>query len=94
MADLTCLAAVISGRVQGVFYRDFVLRRAVELGLKGYVRNLEDGKRVELRAEGDRERLEKLLEYLRVGPPAARVDKVAASWQAHSGGYADFRVRY
>jgi acylphosphatase len=94
VAALACLHAIISGRVQGVFYRDFVSRRAVELGLSGYVHNLVDGERVEVRAEGDEESLEKFLGYLRVGPPAARVDKVAANWPAYTGSFTGFSVRY
>jgi acylphosphatase len=91
---LACLCATVTGKVQGVFFRDFVSRQAVALGLTGYVRNLPDGNKVELRAEGERTRLEKLLEYLRVGPPRARVDKVAASWQLYRGDYMGFEVRY
>lgn len=91
---LACLRATISGKVQGVFFRDFVARRAVELGLCGYVRNLPDGKRVEVKAEGERLKLEKLLDYLRVGPPKARVEMVAASWQAYRGDFKGFDVRY
>jgi acylphosphatase len=66
----------------------------VELGLSGYVHNLADGERVEVRAEGDEESLEKFLGYLRVGPPAARVDKVAANWPAYTGSFTGFSVRY
>lgn len=88
------LLATVSGRVQGVFYRDFVLSQAVALGLTGYVRNLAGGERVEVWAEGGREGLEKLLEYLRIGPAAARVDKVAVSWRAGTGNFTSFQVRY
>jgi len=94
VAVLVCLNAVVSGRVQGVFYRDFVSRRAVELGLSGYVHNLAGGERVEVQAEGAKESLEKFIGYLRAGPPAARVDGVAVSWQAYTGNFTGFSVRY
>ena len=93
-ADLTALQAVVYGRVQGVFFRDFVQRWARGLGLTGYVRNLPDGVLVEVRAEGERLSLEGLLEHLRVGPPAARVTRVATSWSACTGGYAGFVIRH
>lgn len=93
MADSAALQAVVYGRVQGVFFRDFVSRRAAELGLTGYVRNLSGGG-VEVQAEGERKQLEELIGYLKVGPPAARVEKVATNWSEYTGGYTGFRVRY
>lgn len=93
MADSACLQANVSGRVQGVFFRAFVIRRARELGLTGYAGNLPDGT-VEVRAEGERQKLEQLVGYLREGPPAARVDKVAITWSEYTGNYSGFSTRY
>jgi acylphosphatase len=93
MADLASLQATVSGRVHGVFFRAYVESRAGALNLTGYVRNLSDG-RVEVRAEGERERLEKLVHYLEMGSPAARVDKVVTKWGKYCGLFLDFRVRY
>jgi acylphosphatase len=93
MADLASLQATINGRVHGVFFRAYVESRAGELNLAGYVRNLSDG-RVEVMAEGERERLEKLVHYLEVGSPAARVDKVVIKWAEYRGLYTGFQVRY
>ncbi|MBA7594599.1 Acylphosphatase [subsurface metagenome] len=93
MTDLASVQAIVYGRVQGVFFRDFVARRATELGLTGYVRNLPDGS-LEVLTEGERKQLEKLVSYLKVGPSAARVEKVAISWSEYSGSYSGFRVRY
>jgi acylphosphatase len=45
-------------------------------------------------AEGDKERLEKLLEYLKLGPPAARVGRVTIKWQEFSGRYSEFKIKY
>ncbi len=69
MADPASLRATVRGRVHGVFFRAFVEDRARELNLYGYVRNRPDGT-VEVRAEGERPKLEKLVEHLKAGPPA------------------------
>ena len=75
MTDPASLQAIVYGRVQGVFFRAFVSRRAMELDLSGYVRNISGGA-VEVQAEGERKQLEKLIDYLKVGPPGARVGKI------------------
>jgi acylphosphatase len=93
MTDLASLKATVSGRVHGVFFRAYVETRAGELNLSGYVRNVPNGK-VEVRVEGERERLKKLVGYLKVGPPAARVEGVKISWGEYEGLLKDFRVRY
>ncbi len=94
MTDLASVKALVYGRVQGVFFRDFTSKHAAELGLTGYVRNLPDGKAVEVHAEGERSKLEKLIDYLKVGPPRARVEKVETDWSGYSGNYSDFSVWY
>lgn len=91
--DLASLQATVYGRVQGVFFRAFVARYARELGLVGYVRNLPDGA-VEVGVEGERPQLEKLVSYLEVGPPEARVKEVVTHWLEYAGAFSDFRVRY
>jgi acylphosphatase len=93
MADLASFQATVHGRVHGVFFRASVQRWAEGLKLSGYVRNLPDGT-VEVMAEGEREQLEKLLDYLRVGPRPARVDNVVVSWAEYSGNFSGFSVRY
>ncbi len=87
------LRAVVRGRVQGVFFRDFVRRWAYQLKLKGYVRNLPDGG-VEVVAEGEKTALEKLLAYLREGPEAANVEEVVEDWGEAGGKFSEFSVRY
>lgn len=64
------LTALIAGDVQGVGFRAFIKRHALDLGLVGYAENLSDG-RVEVVAEGDRDTLEMLLEKLHRGPAHA-----------------------
>lgn len=93
MADLASLQATVHGRVHGVFFRAFVERWAEQFRLTGYVRNRHDGT-VEVRAEGERMQLEKLVGYLEEGPPPARVDKVVTTWGEYTGNFSGFSVRY
>ncbi|WP_426700597.1 acylphosphatase [Rhodanobacter sp. Col0626] len=67
---------IVSGRVQGVFYRASTREQAMDLGLAGHARNLSDGS-VEVIASGSALALDALEQWLRHGPPAARVDAVA-----------------
>jgi acylphosphatase len=69
---------LVTGRVQGVGFRWFVVRQAESLGLSGWTRNRRDG-RVEVVAQGDASALDALAAALAEGPPAARVDGVAVS---------------
>ena len=87
------LRGIVHGRVQGVFFRGFTSRRAMGLGLTGYVRNLPD-RTVEIRAEGEREKLEELIKHLESGPPGAMVEKVETIWAGYTGGYSSFSIRY
>lgn len=87
------LLAIVHGRVQGVFFRDFTRRQAWALGLIGYVRNLPDGT-VEVVAEGPQDTLQQLLEQIGTGPSGARVEKVDSHWGDHSGEFDRFEVRY
>jgi acylphosphatase len=91
--ELASVHAIVYGYVQGVFFRAFVSRRANELGLTGYVRNLPDGA-VEVQAEGERKQLEKLISHLRVGPPAAIVERVVTNWSEYTGTYSTFSIRH
>jgi len=82
----------LSGRVQGVFFRDFTRRWAQILGLTGWVRNVFDG-RVEVLAEGEEEKLKMLLEKLKEGPPLARVENMEVSWEDYKAEFNDFTVK-
>lgn len=84
---------VVHGRVQGVFYRATTLEKALELGLGGWVRNRADGA-VEVVAEGDREKLEKLIEWCRVGPERAQVGNVDIDWESYIGEFREFTIKY
>ena len=94
MTDLASVRAIVYGLAQGVFFRDFVSRRAAQLGLTGYVRNLPSGEAVEVHAEGGWKQLEELIGYLKIGPPGARVEQVVTNWSEYSGSYSGFSIRY
>jgi acylphosphatase len=64
---------VVQGHVQGVFFRESARRRALAVGVAGWVRNREDGS-VEAQLEGEREAVETVVRYCEVGPRGARVD--------------------
>jgi acylphosphatase len=83
------LHAVVRGDVQGVGFRYFVQRNAGRLGLRGWVRNNDDGT-VEVVAEGGRPELDQLKRALEEGPRMARVERVDARWSAATGGLDGF----
>jgi acylphosphatase len=92
-AKLEELHAHMSGYVQGVGFRYFVIRVAQPLGLRGYARNLSDGS-VEVVAQGPRVALERLLEQLRRGASAAEVEEVQTTWREPGEHFSGFHVRY
>jgi acylphosphatase len=88
------LKAIVRGRVQGVSFRAFVRQKAEGLALTGFVRNWPSGEEVEVQAEGDQVPLEKLVTYLKTGPPGAKVERVTLSWSKYTGNYRTFEIRY
>ena len=86
------LDATIRGRVQGVGFRYYVLRRAMGLGLRGWVANERDGS-VRCVAEGPLEAVDTLLEILEHGPAGAVVERVDVIRGAASGSFASFEIR-
>jgi acylphosphatase len=82
----------ITGLVQGVSYRANAAGMAQRLGLKGWVRNLPDG-RVELLAQGEDKALRALLAWAHEGPTQSRVDHVEAHWAEPLELLADFHIR-
>ncbi|MHC1586031.1 MAG: acylphosphatase [Candidatus Hecatellaceae archaeon] len=82
----------VSGRVQGVFFRWYTRDEALKLGVKGWVRNLPDG-RVEAVFEGEKEAVEKMIEFCKRGPPAAKVENVEVHWETPTGEFQDFKIR-
>jgi acylphosphatase len=84
---------LVKGKVQGVGYRAFAVRVALQRGLCGGVRNLDDG-RVELEVEGPKSQILILIEDLKTGPPASRVASVEVEWGPATGRFLDFHVWY
>ncbi len=83
--------AVVTGRTQGVGFRYFVLDRAHQLGLRGWVRNVGRGQ-VEVLAEGNQEAVEELLQALRQGPRLAWVQDVTVEYHDYLGDLDSFIV--
>ncbi len=84
---------VVIGMVQGVGFRYFTFKKARELGLKGFVKNLPDGT-VEIEASGEREELEELLQAVRQGPRSAVVNDTVVSWDSGTEEDKEFRIEY
>ena len=85
------MRALVSGRVQGVFFRDSTQEKAEALGLSGWVRNLPDG-RVEAVFEGSEDRVAEMISWCEEGPPMASVEEVSTE-QEEPEGLAGFEVR-
>jgi len=83
----------VSGRVQGVFFRDHTQRWAASLKLTGWVRNIPDG-RVESVVEGDKTQIEALIARLQQGPPMANVTEAEVTWEDYQGEFGDFRITW
>ena len=84
---------VVNGRVQGVYFRAETQDQAVALGLTGWVKNRPD-RSVEAVAEGSREKIEKLIEWCRQGPPRAEVSGVNVAWEEYTGEFEEFKIIY
>ncbi len=83
----------VSGIVQGVGFRYATVRKAREIGVVGYVRNLYDG-RVEVYAEGNEEQIDALRRFLRQGPPLAHVEHVEEIECEPEGTFSSFEIRF
>lgn len=93
MGEKARVHVFIAGRVQGVFFRAHTRDEARARGLKGWVRNLPDG-RVEALFEGEMTAVNGMLAWCHQGPPFAYVHKVDIDWQPYQGDLADFRIAY
>jgi acylphosphatase len=83
----------VRGVVQGVFFRATTRDTAIQAGVSGFVRNTGDGG-VEAVFEGDREKVERMVQYCHNGPPGSRVEHVDVSWEEFKGEFGGFFVRY
>lgn len=84
---------IVSGRVQGVFFRGFTRNEARKNDVNGWVRNLPDG-RVEAVFEGEKGDVDNLIKSVGEGPSYARVTRLDLKWQDFNGEFKDFYIRY
>lgn len=83
----------IEGHVQGVGFRHFTKTNARQSNIKGWVKNLSDG-RVEAVFEGKEESIKKMIDLVKQGPRASRVDNVEVEWEAPENSFNHFDVRF
>lgn len=83
----------VSGRVQGVFFRQNALKKAKSLGISGWIKNTKDG-RVEAIIEGEEEKINTMIEWLKVGPALARVKNIEIIWEKAKEEFQDFEIQY
>ena len=86
------LNIIISGKVQGVFFRANVKSKANELGISGYAKNLEN-RDVEIIAEGDESKIKELIDFIKKGPGMARIDKLDTKETAIKN-FKSFEIKY
>lgn len=84
---------LVSGRVQGVFFRSETKKEADNWKVEGWVRNRQDG-RVEAVLEGEEEAVKKVIAFCRQGPPQARVKDVEVQWEDYRGEFRGFRIQW
>jgi len=93
MSEYVRAHIIITGIVQGVFFRVETQRAAQRCGVNGWVRNKRDGT-VEAVIEGDRRNVASMLDWCREGPSRAVVNQVEVEWEEYTGKMADFRVTH
>ncbi|WP_291459587.1 acylphosphatase [Desulfobacula sp.] len=93
MPNKTQIKVIVSGRVQGVFYRAETKNTADRLDVKGYVKNLPNGS-VEAVFEGDGPAVTQMMEWCHKGPPAAKVEHVLAEKAEVSSNFESFEIKY
>ena len=84
---------IVSGRVQGVYFRGNTKNEAKKYDVNGWVRNLPDG-RVEALFEGEKEAVDKAIEFVKHGPSYAKVTDLELEWQDYTGEFKDFMILY
>ena len=93
MAEVAEAHVIVSGRVQGVWYRGYTQRAASAAGVHGWVRNLPD-RRVEAVLQGERTAVESVIDFMRAGPPGASVTDCVVSWRTTGERFHGFDIRY
>lgn len=93
MKDFREAHVVVTGMVQGVFFRRSTRDIATFCGVSGFVRNLPGGQ-VEAVLQGERSEVEKVVAFMREGPPGAVVERISVEWRDPAASYEGFHVRY
>ncbi len=83
----------VTGRVQGVWFRKFTEDKAKMMGIKGWVKNTPDGN-VLIMVQAEKTDLETFIDYLKIGPPMARVDKISSSELHVLSDFDNFSIKY
>lgn len=84
---------VVSGRVQGVFFRAETQEKAQQLGVTGWVKNC-PGDQVEAVFEGEKQQVEEMVKWAKKGPPGAIVNDLDVAWEEYQGKFTNFEIRY
>ena len=84
---------IVSGKVQGVFFRAETERAARQRDLPGWVKNRPD-KTVEAEFEGDKDKVDSMINWLRAGSPLSHVEEVKITWKNYKGDFRKFDIRY
>ncbi len=84
---------IISGKVQGVYFRAETRDQALYLGVNGWIRNM-PGRKVEGVFEGEQDKVNKLIEWCRQGPPGAEVSDVEVEWQSCGSEFSSFKITF
>lgn len=92
MKEASEARVVVSGRVQGVYFRASTREAAARFGVRGYVRNLPDG-RVEAVLQGDNAAVERVVAFMRQGPPGSHVEAAEVEWRPAMEAFDGFSVR-
>ncbi|RTZ71637.1 MAG: acylphosphatase [Candidatus Neomarinimicrobiota bacterium] len=85
--------ATVSGKVQGVWFRDSTRKEAAKLNVVGWVKNMPDGT-VYLEAEGAEENLKEFEQWLHVGSPMSQVNRIEVEWIEPTGEYSTFEMKF
>ncbi len=91
--DVKAIKAQAEGRIQGVGYRANAHKRATQLGIKGYIRNI-SGNQVELVAEGTEKDLKELVDFLEEGPARAEIESFTYDWIEATNSFIRFSIKY
>ncbi|MCK4781877.1 acylphosphatase [Candidatus Parcubacteria bacterium] len=93
MSKKTRAHIFVKGRVQGVFFRQSAKKKAREFGVFGWVKNLKDG-RVEAVVEGEKEKVKKMIKWLKSGPMIANVEDIKIKQEEYQGEFKNFDLRF